>query len=739
MLNRLKLTELLENANREIFGLDILDNVRYSHDLGCFLAYDQEFGIWIEVQGYNLAILLEGRDVVPPSFSKRRKLKLQRNASELSIPQANKCFRRTLNSNGLNPTFVYTDAFTIPFRDGYCLILHKEKNSWSLSHKKTSEVDLRDCFFMEKNLQVNLCDTQIDDLRGLCKRFNKSQNLDEALEILMKEYCPMFDEFLSRCFSYYQESDTKTRVKLTLLKTIVSQVIRSTSEDFNYCHLQKIVVISGLGGSGKSALCEIIQSLFSSATSSPCALSSRFENSRFVGTSAIFFSELPHFDDSSWGQVLSTFKQLSGKDLIPYEFKYGKLSSFRFYGTVFVTSNSPFKSNPRDEFISIERRLLPFYFMSGIEPSKMDAEFAQKIISKESLTLKLIGFLCKDHLESITLDLNNFYLPLLLLDNKEPSIANQVDPLLAFAYQELDTCKRKVEQPLLAKDLVTGFLHYLSMSFSDDPQIYDLRGYYEAIRLSLESTLGWSKVNGLKSNNLDHKGNLNSTGRISGAGLVKLYLSSGHIVDQNVMGFDAMKVFTEKLRDRLIVLEKHRPNDFKADSMKGLVLVDLDSVVNKEDLKIINPYYAEMTDEQFDKVQVPKDRVRVYPNLTLNENGFLANSEAFKLSYTGDLIRLFQEANNPLKIDNPLQSELRETPLVIPKRLTRKYLESLAPKQLEELSMEIISEIKTLWIKWQNADAKDKKSIRSRIQTLNKTLDKITGDPSISANLSQNR
>jgi hypothetical protein len=53
--------------------------------------------------------------------------------------------------------------------------------------------------------------------------------------------------------------------------------------------------------------------------------------------------------------------------------------------------------------------------------------------------------------------------------------------------------------------------------------------------------------------------------------------------------------------------------------------------------------------------------------------------------------------------------------------------------------MEIISEIKTLWIKWQNADARDKKSIRSRIQTLNKTLDKITGDPSISANLSQNR
>jgi hypothetical protein len=103
-----------------------------------------------------------------------------------------------------------------------------------------------------------------------------------------------------------------------------------------------------------------------------------------------------------------------------------------------------------------------------------------------------------------------------------------------------------------------------------------------------------------------------------------------------------------------------------------------------------------MTDEQFDKVQVPKDRVRVYPKLTLNENGFLANSEAFKLSYTEDLIRLFQEANNPLKIDNPLQSELRETPLVIPKRLTRKYLESLVPKQLEELSMEIISEIKTL-------------------------------------------
>jgi hypothetical protein len=128
--------------------------------------------------------------------------------------------------------------------------------------------------------------------------------------------------------------------------------------------------------------------------------------------------------------------------------------------------------------------------MTGIEPSKMDAEFAQKIISKESLTLKLIGFLCKDYLESITLDLNNFYLPLLLLDNKEPSIANQVDPLLAFAYQELETCRRKVEQPLLAKDLVTGFLHYLSMSFSDDPQIYDLRGYYEAIRLSLESTLG---------------------------------------------------------------------------------------------------------------------------------------------------------------------------------------------------------------------------------------------------------
>jgi energy-coupling factor transporter ATP-binding protein EcfA2 len=280
------------------------------------------------------------------------------------------------------------------------------------------------------------------------------------------------------------------RIKLTLLKTIASQVIRSTSSDFNHYHVQKIVILSGPGGSGKSAFCEIIQSLFPSTSSSPCSLSSRFENSRFVGTSAIFFSELPNFRHSGWSQVLSTFKQLSGKDLIRYEFKYGKLSSFRFYGTVFVTSNSPFKNDPRDEFISIDRRLMPFYFMDVIKPSKVDSGFAQKIVDKESTALKLIGFLCKDYLEEITRNLNDFYLPLVLLDNGEPSVKTQVDPLLAFAYHELETCRRKVEQPLLAKDLVTGFLHYLSMSFSDDPQIYDLRGYHEAIRLSLESTLG---------------------------------------------------------------------------------------------------------------------------------------------------------------------------------------------------------------------------------------------------------
>ena len=248
----------------------------------------------------------------------------------------------------------------------------------------------------------------------------------------------------------------------------------------------------------------------------------------------------------------------------------------------------------------------------------------------------------------------------------------------------------------------------------------------------------------MRTNNLDYNGDLNSTGRISGAGLVKLYLSSGHIEDQNVMGYDAMKVFTEKLKDRLTVLEKHRPDDFNADGMKRAILVDLDAVIHKEDLKTIYPYYNEMTEEQFDKVDVPKDRIRAYTDLSLKDSGFLANSKTFKLAYTEDVVKFLQETTSSLEIEakpNPdsLQLELYETPLVIPKRLTPKYVQSLTTKQLEELSMETISEIKTLWTKWNDAEVKDRRSIRSRIQSLSKTLDRITGDPSISLNLSRNR
>lgn len=134
-------------------------------------------------------------------------------------------------------------------------------------------------------------------LESICDQANKgfaqNRELDSIIRDLIEQHCPVFDRYLNVSFGYYSSSETTVQVKLAMLKLIINQVVRSTSDKFNCYRLQKIVLLSGIGGSGKSVLTSVLRSLFPSAVSKPTSLSSRFENSRFVGKSAIFFQELP--------------------------------------------------------------------------------------------------------------------------------------------------------------------------------------------------------------------------------------------------------------------------------------------------------------------------------------------------------------------------------------------------------------------------------------------------------------
>lgn len=161
----------------------------------------------------------------------------------------------------------------------------------------TDNLDLRACFFLRDDLQEQSLGEKLDLLKSICDQVNEgfaqSRKLDFIIGDLIEQHCPVFDKYLNVSFGYYNNSETTIQVKLAMLKLIINQVIRSTSDKFDCYRLQKIVLLSGIGGSGKSVLTSVLRSLFPSAVSKPTSLSSRFENSRFVGKSAIFFQELP--------------------------------------------------------------------------------------------------------------------------------------------------------------------------------------------------------------------------------------------------------------------------------------------------------------------------------------------------------------------------------------------------------------------------------------------------------------
>lgn len=316
-----------------------------------------------------------------------------------------------------------------------------------------------------------------------------------------------------------------------------------------------------------------------------------------------------------------------------------------------MSSNSTFKiteAYPHEEFQSIDRRIYPFYFETFISPQNEDTNLTEKIKNQESFLIKFVSLLFKDHLEEISKDLNQFYLPLLLLDNDEPAVRSQVDPLLAFCYRELNTkgIKNGEElQSLFAKDLIVSFLHFLMVFFGDDPQIYDLEDYYQTIRLALESSLGWTIINGLSTDNTNFRGDLNAKGRVYGAGLIRPYLSGGHSTDQNEMARDAMRVFRDKLTDRLVALEKHRPSEFDSSALNSSITVNVPTVLEKHNLKRIFPeLYKDMADEEFDKVVTPTDKIRVYTEISLNDSGYLRNSPGFNLPYSEHFAHLIQTA-----------------------------------------------------------------------------------------------
>lgn len=183
--------------------------------------------------------------------------------------------------------------------------------------------------------------------------------------------CPKFTEFLAGAL---EEDDIK------LLQKWAGAVIMGVN------HFQKILLVTGVGGAGKSVFALILEGVIGPENCielRAANLGDRFEQGRFINKKLLLGLDVPLDFLSSPGAA--HLKKLTGKDSISPELK-GSKSIPRIKGVfnVLITSNVRPRLRLQADREAWERRLMHLEFKKLKTRKKMDREFAENLLKEEA-------------------------------------------------------------------------------------------------------------------------------------------------------------------------------------------------------------------------------------------------------------------------------------------------------------------------------------------------------------------
>ena len=148
----------------------------------------------------------------------------------------------------------------------------------------------------------------------------------------------------------------------------------------------KVLLIRGVGGSGKSTLTDIIEAIMGAenvATLNVDRLDDRFELAAFRDKTLLLGKDVSF--DVLESKAAHTLKALSGDQGIEAELKFDNYR-FKLRGpfNIAITSNADLEIDLHGDAVAWERRLLVIDFPNPVPANKKKPNFAQTILEKES-------------------------------------------------------------------------------------------------------------------------------------------------------------------------------------------------------------------------------------------------------------------------------------------------------------------------------------------------------------------
>lgn len=167
-------------------------------------------------------------------------------------------------------------------------------------------------------------------------------------------------------------------------------------EIFGYClapdtRAKKGFLFQGIGDSGKSLLCNFLESFF--PPERLCALSvhdlgKRFALAELESALLCISPDLPAaaLKESAVGNI----KALSGNDLVSGDRKYKSYAKFRFLGKLILVSNHPLRMKVPDP--AMERRMVTVPFCYAVPERLQDRDLLQKLqMERDAVATKAIA------------------------------------------------------------------------------------------------------------------------------------------------------------------------------------------------------------------------------------------------------------------------------------------------------------------------------------------------------------
>jgi phage/plasmid-associated DNA primase len=305
-------------------------------------------------------------------------------------------------------------------------------------------------FYIQNKLDIDSC------------QFNLKDKL-EGNEILMK--LPNTLKFISQVLGF---NNPQLVAKYSLVLIYLAMLIYYKSHGgTKICKLQKLLSLTGPGGSGKSTLQDWFQKFVDEtqvfATKSK-HLSERFEKGFIKDKILLFINEIVPknkgaIDVESLGDILS----LSGADRQRSETKYESATTFNWDGLVVMTSNYPILTNTVESYGALKRRIINMVCLGNF--MKGNRIRTQSIMSSLEDEIKLIKVLALQYIplniESILTFIEDFNTEQEILNHEETSLySTHVDPLLCFLSEVVDNSDNN-NNLVSFQQLKALYIHYI--------------------------------------------------------------------------------------------------------------------------------------------------------------------------------------------------------------------------------------------------------------------------------------